>query len=297
MGDKNSLTPAQASESLGLFNVPPEVLRTLERKVEAMLEVCPQPIRLMGSLFLPKSANSAPAREMPAWAREAVQRFIRLGFPTLRLEDGLSPASDSKTDARFLGHVVAFITHFGINKQATSKFPDSISQAILGVSETFAPDVQKGLVQVLQLPLPQVVEFFREFSFALSRTVDETGEMKGETTASVVYLVVALFWPEIEKMRTVEQLHNWLQKLLGSGMAGSLSRTKAMCRHLGLKFAPRGRPKNKDTSESRAVPFSPGASGVRSWRDKSRSSKRTADQAGPLQKRSGGSPRRKPRHG
>jgi len=64
------------------------------------------------------------------------------------------------------------------------------------------------------------------------------------TLATDLYLAMLLFWRLVERMSSVEQLHEFLTRRLGQNVVGSdIKRTRQLCGRIGKRFAPPGRPK------------------------------------------------------
>ena len=88
------------------------------------------------------------------------------------------------------------------------------------------------------------VQFFEGYAKALrkgSLTLD--GRPVGESTRTTAFQLIAVFGPVLRlHLRSVGDVHRFLERCLGSNRAGSLKRTEAICKTLGMKFRGSGRP-------------------------------------------------------
>jgi hypothetical protein len=67
-------------------------------------------------------------------------------------------------------------------------------------------------------------------------------EPKGATTAWHVYRTLMLHESEVNALRSVPQVHEWLVSKLGERLVGNLTRTKMLCQRIGLRFYQRTAP-------------------------------------------------------
>ena len=63
------------------------------------------------------------------------------------------------------------------------------------------------------------------------------------TTATPVYFQMVVMWRFVERMDSLKEFHDWLTAGFGQSRAGSLARSKRICRKLGKRFKRRGRPR------------------------------------------------------
>ncbi len=88
------------------------------------------------------------------------------------------------------------------------------------------------------------IQFFEGYAKALRRgslTVD--ARPVAETTRTTAFQVIALFGPVLSlHVRSVADVHRFLEKCLGANRAGGLKRTEEICKALGMKFRGSGRP-------------------------------------------------------
>jgi hypothetical protein len=66
------------------------------------------------------------------------------------------------------------------------------------------------------------------------------------TTRTPAIQIIAVFGPLLRlHFRSVADVHRFLVKSLGSNRAGDIKRTEDICKKLGMKFRPAGRPSTK----------------------------------------------------
>lgn len=65
----------------------------------------------------------------------------------------------------------------------------------------------------------------------------------GSTTIEIYHYMLR-FWPAIEKLKSVRQLHEELMKVFGANKVGDQKRIEKICQRIGLSFRKPGRPRN-----------------------------------------------------
>jgi hypothetical protein len=91
------------------------------------------------------------------------------------------------------------------------------------------------------------LHFFEGYTKALRRgSLDTQGNPKGGTTRTPAFQLIAMFGPMIRlHCRSVHDVHRFLEAILGRSRAGTVKRTEAICKSLGMRFRSRGRPSLK----------------------------------------------------
>lgn len=65
---------------------------------------------------------------------------------------------------------------------------------------------------------------------------------KAATTALAIYQTLLQHQAEINALRSIPQVHEWLCSKLQKSIVGDVSRTKKLCHRIGLRFLQRGPP-------------------------------------------------------
>jgi hypothetical protein len=62
-------------------------------------------------------------------------------------------------------------------------------------------------------------------------------------TAFPIYATLLYYQDEVEKCRSVPELHRWLSDIFGESLIGDIKRLEKICQRIGLRFRGRGRPR------------------------------------------------------
>lgn len=65
---------------------------------------------------------------------------------------------------------------------------------------------------------------------------------KAATTALVIYQILLQHQTEVNALRSIPQVHEWLCSKLQKSIVGDIGRTKKLCHRIGLRFLQRGPP-------------------------------------------------------
>ena len=89
-------------------------------------------------------------------------------------------------------------------------------------------------------PVAEAADFYAGFSDGL-----RLGELSPRSPY-VIYLIFAVVWPEMSELKNVTQIHEWLEKHLGTNMTGTRDRIAKICQKIRMPLADKGgRPKQK----------------------------------------------------
>ncbi len=175
------------------------------------------------------------SRVSPPWVRNAAERVFNAFIPTLALNEIFEDSI--KVQARILGHLSVIVARYRQGPITSAPIEGQLIPFFL----LYAPQMEDRIVAQLRRPPHEVAEFAKEFAYAAERTVDATGFIYGVTDATIIHLLLVIFSEEIERMRSLKELHQALSQFLGSNKAGSLARIRRITRDVGLRF-PSGRP-------------------------------------------------------
>ena len=100
---------------------------------------------------------------------------------------------------------------------------------------------------VIERSLAESAEFLRGFAHGIQCHQEGVSNPKrrptAATTAWEVYDTLYRHWQEVNNLRSVPQVHEWLCAKLGKPMVGDFERTKSVCRNIGLRFYQRTAPR------------------------------------------------------
>lgn len=110
------------------------------------------------------------------------------------------------------------------------------------------PQFNAATTSVMRIASRQSVidqtHFFEGYAKALRRgSVTINAKGVGETTRTSAYQLIAAFSAVIHlHCHSVHDVHRFLERMLGRQRAGTIKRTEAICKSIGLRLRPAGRP-------------------------------------------------------
>jgi hypothetical protein len=138
-----------------------------------------------------------------------------------------------------LGYMWGFVSRL-------SPKPLEIPPALAAILE---PETIGALLhaEIAKASAPEASEFYAGLSDGLKR------ENFSPPAPYIIYLVLALAWPEVSVLKNMTQIHGWLEQHLGSNLTGSRDRIAKICQKIRLPLTdkggrPKGKPRNRPTS-------------------------------------------------
>jgi len=223
-------------------------------------------------------------KRMPRWAKRASAELLLQGHPGIRFEHFQDPSP--KTIGYILGQKWANYRSGADwndmqNRRAADLKIDPKSSEWLALIEAWmasAPDhpvvrtltatdrlLEQGLEQMpsdyhsfieimheafrtaLEQPrYEDTVDFFRGFAGGIGNPGARNGKSTANTSATPIYAVVGVCWPDIRKLRSLIELRTFLVAAgISEPLLGSQKRLEKLCQRIGLRLARRGRPKRR----------------------------------------------------
>ena len=102
--------------------------------------------------------------------------------------------------------------------------------------------------EAVESPLSEQADFFESYASAIRKPpLDEEGALTMEKSTGVgnIYLVMVLYWKQVQKMDSVTKVHAWLCTIFAPSLVGDLDRIRKMCLRFGIRLTKPGRPTNK----------------------------------------------------
>jgi hypothetical protein len=140
-----------------------------------------------------------------------------------------------------------------------SRFAQLMFNLMFDGDDADCEEMLKGFLRSIRkmfihAPISEASEFFEGLADGF-KGLDMRGGLYGKGNLSTPIMVTLMFWwPQVEKMQSVSQLHRWLQVMDGKAQVGELKRVEKICERIGLTFRKPGRPKklkkpnNSDTT-------------------------------------------------
>lgn len=209
----------------------------------------------------------------PLWVRNVASELFNQNSPTISIKR-MHPLTPEKA-GKFLGqncaNVYAVAENFHAGMQLTAKLEEVEKQlqahrANPGVSSAIsiaralrllvkeAPQSGRKFkslaLQAFKKALGQpnhteAAEFYRGFAGGFSvKGLTPSGAAR-RTTATPIYLIMFLHWPEVDRLQSVPHLRKYLiQHGLSEQVVGGISRLRRLCSRVGYAPGKRGRPRN-----------------------------------------------------
>ena len=115
------------------------------------------------------------------------------------------------------------------------------------LSAALSPESVNALLhsEMAKAPLQEAADFYDGFAEGLRR---------GQFLPSgpfIIYMILAIVWPEISAMKNVTEIHRWFEMHIGSNLTGTRDRIAKICQKIRLRFPDKGgRPKGKPRKRS-----------------------------------------------
>lgn len=195
----------------------------------------------------------------PAWQERVEMELGEAYAPSVNfkaLAQHRPTQSWALTFGEFVGHEFAAWNRGDPGLTAVcERFPEPWREGMKQFLESERPKrlrfVERATALAVKQPLKEAKQFFRGYSLTLQRgTFTETGQLAGETYATNIYFVMALFPEFVTELHSVRELFEWLQILLGKSQLPDISknikglkRVEKICQRIDLHFGPAGRPR------------------------------------------------------
>ncbi len=101
--------------------------------------------------------------------------------------------------------------------------------------------------ELAKAPACDAAEFYSGFADGLKQ-----GDLSTRPRC-VIYLILALVWPELSQLKNVTEIHSWFETNLGPNLTGTRDRVAKICQGIGLRPTDKGgRPKAKPRKAPRS---------------------------------------------
>ena len=224
----------------------PEWLREIVGAFEAVESLRGEPAWLSGDLpawtqklgaeFLKSITPLAHLQANTAWTPEEVGGVIGHQFAYWHLIfDLLSEDEEPSPNEAAYDALLAYF-----RRTLGEDFEKQIEEFWRVLAEEMAPAYKRALSMALTKATEQsysdMTRFFTAFSRALTKKPTK-GNPIGRTTTTV-YLVMLVYWKQVEELGSIPALHAWLFRniLLKPQIVGDLKRVEKMCQRLGLSY-------------------------------------------------------------
>jgi hypothetical protein len=228
---------ARAPDAVRLHN------RTVNNMISLILKVkSSRKVKITAAEYAKEEAHIRP---QPQWVQKMAKLVDRAAKPTLMGPGSKNPSYRAGAE---LGHQVALHAHIRDGGIISNEICDGDDRkAQLESFRRIAPSqIKQHIEQVVkagEMPLPEMAAYFRGFARALERgSVTKDGRPIGWGEGTRTYWVMVKYWPDVERLRTVSELHKWLCVKVGAHEARSLSRVQQICQRFKIKLRPPGRP-------------------------------------------------------
>lgn len=195
--------------------------------------------------------------EMPAWLDKAETEAAQAWAPTINFR-ALKNKQPMDSDALILGKMFGheFATWHEDSPGLAASF-EKLKPEQRRLLEVISKDqrakrleyVNKVTAIAHQQSYEEAAQFFKGFTMAMERgSFFETGELAGETLATKIYGMLAMYPDFVSRLISVRELYEWLQFMLGKNLIDDINgqkRIEKICERIGLTFRPPGRPRTR----------------------------------------------------
>lgn len=209
-------TPAKISD----FQKPEELLELIEN--EHLREF----VALVG---MSQGAFASDGR--PEWVIRAAGEFWRSGF-------GFYQPKRARSEAFRLGSFWALVKQLGPQLQDMQLGEGEKRLISLLTSGELSQLIHSAMESA---PIAEAAEFYAGLADGLKSPV-----VFSPSSPFLVYLLLAVMWRDASKLKNTAQIHEWLEKMLGSNLAGNRERLAKLLQKIRFPLADKGgRPKGK----------------------------------------------------
>lgn len=162
--------------------------------------------------------------ERPTWVTKAAQGFLECAMSG-------GKRKERQSENFRLGHLCSLMK--------TARPEDFGSER--AVAEFIVSNNVDGLIQteLAKEPPTEQADYHAGMANGLRNGLTISGPV-------ILYMLVAIKWREIQKLKNITEFHSWLQQLMGANQTGSRDRIAKFARRIGLRFGDKGgRPASK----------------------------------------------------
>lgn len=222
-------------------------------------------------------------KRMPRWAKRASAELILQGHPGITIEHFQHPSPKSigyilgqkwanyssapestdmlnrladqlENDAKMLekqlrekGIVLTLHPSALLSLAGTGRLLEQGNEQVLSNYPSFLEILHEAFRAALEQPrYKEAVEFFRGFTGGIGNPGARNGKPTANTSATPIYTIIALRWPDIRMLRSLIELRAFLITAgIPESLVGPQKRLEKLCQRIGLRLASRGRPKRQ----------------------------------------------------
>jgi hypothetical protein len=210
----------------------------------------------------------------PPWVKNVLREIVSAANPALLIRNfnGVTPEVAGRFLGQHLASVHAVDKQIPRLEQLAAKLPVPLSDVTKhrahplaellehslengAFAEQWLPRFREVLLSAFERAVDdgtheEAAAFFQGFAAGLSTKRGELAHHLEGSTAHPIYLRLFLDWPSIERLGSVRELYEYLQrKGMTRAQLGEQKRLEKICQRMGLTFREPGRPpKNTDTS-------------------------------------------------
>lgn len=196
-------------------------------------------------------------RKTPSWLDKAETEAAQAWAPTMDFR-ALKNKQPMDSDALILGKMFGheFATWHEDNPGLAVSFEKLKPEQRL-LLEVICEDqrakrleyVKKVVAIASQQSFEEASQFFKGYALATERgSLTDNGELIGETKATNIYGMLAMYSDFVPLLQNVRELYEWLQTMLGKNLIDDINgfkRVEKICERIGLAFRAPGRPRTR----------------------------------------------------
>ncbi len=185
------------------------------------------------------------------WVQKVMKSSVEAFMPALSL-NALMQNRPYFSKARILGELVGhefalWHTDSPGLMASCEKMPAGCREFFVFIVEAWREPRLAAVRQVIatasQQSLKDATLFFRGFTLAAQAgSMSESGRPINDTSATSVYNILLFFSDFVKHLRSVREVHEWLQYMLGANLVGNEERVEKICQRINLRLTSPGRP-------------------------------------------------------
>jgi len=133
-------------------------------------------------------------------------------------------------------------------EELMQRFERSLSRIFFCGDASEQEEMLKGFLRsirkmYLHAPINEAAEFFAGLADGF-KGLDMRGSLYGRgTSITPIMITLLIWWPRVQEMKNIPQLHRWLCIMDGKAKVGGLKRVEKICERIGLTLKTPGRPR------------------------------------------------------
>ncbi len=181
---------------------------------------------------------------LPTISTREIRSLLHALVKSFRDESILDFSLSPHLKAKLLGHSLAVVVFVRFTAP-TNPWAAAALKTMDRKPEQLKRTIDDAINAVLSASPVDAHALLKTFTNAFGNTLDDRGQMIGKNPYWQADFNMLMFWPYVEKLDSIGDLYRFLRLQVGEKHAGQLKRLEALCKSIGLRYRPRGKPGRK----------------------------------------------------